>query len=111
MALAIASIFQGFSQNILRDAVFSSGATPHTGYTLETLGYGRPDWRLIFDDDSLTISAVTPAARQGDLLVIPMSNLRAGEGSPISGLRLQNDAGMDVPIVTPELLPNDLPRT
>jgi len=98
--LAVSAIFQSYDQNILRDAVISCDVSPRATFDLVTLGFLRPDFRVVFDHDTLTLTFTLPGSRQGDILAIPMSNLVGSAGSP-SSPRLTNAAGLDVLVPVP----------
>lgn len=108
MSLAIAAIFQGYDQNILNGAVITSSPAPTVAADLVKLGYGRPDWTVIFGATTVTITFTTLTPEQGDILVIPKLNVVSG--SP-SVLRLTNGAGLNVDISIPGLLRNGIQKT
>lgn len=105
-----AAILQSFTENILQGARIESSVAPSTGYSLETLGYLRPDMRVAFGSLTVTIDfeligGGSPAtAAQGDILVIPFHNF---DGT----VSLTNDAGMNQAQTIPQPLGNGLPRT
>lgn len=106
------AIFQSANQNILRYADFSSDVVPlNSSYPVEILAALRPDMRLRFGTDTVTLTAnlaaVSPSLGPalGDVLVIPACNLQG------SVLTLTNDQGLNEAIPIPAPLDNGIPRT
>ncbi len=90
--MAIQSLYQAYSDYILFDAVWSSTVSPLTTYSVTQLAYLRPDWRIKWGVTTVTITATLGGSRQGDLVVVPISNLDAAV------LTVTNGAGLNQPI-------------
>ncbi len=84
-----------------------SGTAPLASYDLNTLLTRNPAARVRFVGGTLTITFTLPAPAQGDVLVIPVSNLDTGD----TVLHLTNDVGLDVAIYIPAARKNGIPRT
>jgi hypothetical protein len=109
MSLTTAAILQGYDQNILQGATITSSVAPLASYSLDVLGYGRPDMRVKFGTGTVTIhfalTGGSPSAARGDILVIPMSNLAD------THVTLTNDDGFSQNIPVPGTRRNGLPKT
>lgn len=105
MSLATSAIFQGADQNILDGGTITADVTPSPTYTVATLGYLRPDWRLKFGTGTVTITWTLTAPALGDILCIPMFNVVD------THVGLTNGSGLSVSIAVPGTLRNGVPKT
>lgn len=111
MGITSAAIFQGYDQNILRGAVISADQAVRASYDVAVLGHLNPAARVCWDVNSVTITWTLDAPARGDILVIPISNLRTGLGSPSASVIWSNDAGVSQALVMPVPGRNGLPAT
>ncbi len=106
MSLAVSAIFQGQDTNIFRDVVPTSSPDPLATYSLTTFSYLRPDMTVRFGSGTVTLTwDLGSPGVQGDILVIPKSNLVDGH------VTLTNSNGLNQNIPVPAGLRNGLPKT
>jgi hypothetical protein len=102
------AILQSFEQNILQGATITSSVAPMASYDVETLGFLRPDWLVRFNTNTVnirwTLASGSPGTpEQGDILIIPNSNIATGAATWVSS------GGLSQALTFPALLPNGIP--
>lgn len=98
------SIVQAYDENILL-GITPTGTAPASSYSLATLATLRPASRVLFSATGIALSWATPAAREGAILVIPVSNL---EGTVAT---LSSNTGLSVAAPAPVMTRNRIPKT
>ncbi len=106
MSLTTAAIVQGADQNLFAGITPSSTVVPLTSYSLAEFTFLRPDWRVKFGSGTLTLTwDLGSPGGQGDIFVLPMSNLVDGH------VTLTNTSGLSQNIPVPATLRNGIPKT
>lgn len=102
------SIHQRYADNIFIGADVTATPSPMSTYDEATLLTHRPGDRVRWSTGTVTLRFDLPSALRADLLVVPVWNV-IDESEPV--VTLESDAGMDVPIAVPVMMPSGIPRT
>lgn len=101
-------LFNRANDNIFAGIVPTCDQAPLSTYELATLATLHPNERVVWDQDTLTLTYTLGVAKRGDLLCIPMHNLLPGSHDV---LHITNNSGLDVYIPIPELQQDGFPPT
>lgn len=108
--MADITIYAPASDNILSGVVPTSTVAPTTSYSLATLALLNPATRVRWAVDTLTLTWTLSGPALGDVLIIPVTNLDPGLGSPAT-VTVTNGSGLSVAIDVPTLPANRIPQT
>ncbi len=104
------SIYARYTDNIFSGATFTPSVAPMASYDAASLGAHRfPESRVRWDVHSVDIDIDLSAPAQGDILVLPVTNLPAGFSPTV--ITLTNDSGLSQQLTVPELPINRIPLT
>lgn len=97
------SIFQSAVQDVLQGATVTTNVAVSAGYDVTQMLLGRPDWRVKWGVETVTITWTLPSPVLGDIFVLPQSNLTSGT--------LTNGSGLSQTLINQGQYKNGLSRT